>query len=345
MTLRARLWGEPDARWQRADAWWNDTVSRFKTPAKKCPRGCSYEVARRELVTRSTWLGRAEVRVVFSFETSNCHECGSRLLGHCQRCGAAVVAPIRDRCESCGLPQPWSPERLSSARRMRPRRWKSNANEPAELLFSAPGDRGRLLVIEGDITNLSIDAIVSNDDVDGRMYTVIASAVRERAGQDVEDQSMAQGPFKPGHAWFTDAGSMSWIDGIVHVAAMDRRGDTNIETIRACMRAALEETVRQRLQSVGIAAFGTGLSDPGTKGVSLDDWIDAIAEVTVQFVKALPEPPELPVEPGPDVQPEDRGLSVVVVLYEPRNFGDLRDRLKEAAETSDTGGPPAPRAA
>ena len=53
--------------------------------------------------------------------------------------------------------------------------------DPAISISNVPG-RGELLVIEGDVTNIATEGIVSNDDVDGRMYTVIALSIKTAAG-------------------------------------------------------------------------------------------------------------------------------------------------------------------
>jgi hypothetical protein len=173
--------GWRDPRWREAMEWRGTAAGGFHTPAKVCPRGCVHEVARRELVTRTSLWGHALVRVRFAFETETCPRCGSRLVDRCGRCGEMILAPVRDRCRFCGLPQSWSPERLATARRTRPRPWRQDdARDPAISICTVPG-RGELLVIEGDVTTVAVDGVVSNDDVDGRMYSVIASTITGRS--------------------------------------------------------------------------------------------------------------------------------------------------------------------
>lgn len=315
----ARIFGDYDLRWRTANRYWEDDGAQLRSLARVCPRGCSHVVvARRDLITKTTWSGRVATRVVHRFEVDNCAVCGSRLVDKCSRCRAAILAPVQPRCEACGLPQPWSPERLASAQRMRPRRWRDDdARDPAKCVYD--GESGKLLILEGDVTNMAIDAIVSNDDVDGRMYTLIASAIRERAGQAVEDESMTQGPFPLGDAWFTDAGAITSVKkGIVHVAAMNRRGDTDLATIRKCVSAALDEAREQEIESLAIAAFGTGPVVQYRQVVTLEEWVDAVgAEIVDWFERPQPE--------------EAAPLSVVVVIYEPENLDELEERLRTAA--------------
>lgn len=321
-TIRSRAWNWVGRTWDRAavfwagrDPRWIDSVdwrgsgaeSGFHIPARMCPRKCMHEAARGELVTRASLLGQARIKVHHVFDTETCTVCGARLIGQCERCGAQVVEPIRDRCRSCGLPQPWSPERLPSIQSGRSRRWgPTDSNDPALLIREVPGG-GALFVIDGDITSVAVDGVVSNDDVDGRMYTVIASSIKAGAGPDVERQSIAQGPFRRGDAWHTDAGTLSSpIRLVIHIAAMDRRGDTDPGTIEQCVISALEEARAQELDSIALAAFGTGPRGSGPKVIEMHQWLTDVSETIVrQFAEWQRE----------DEAAGKSDLKVLIVLY------------------------------
>ncbi len=211
-------------------------------------------------------------------------------------------------------------------------------------------------MIEGDITSIAVDCVLSNDDVDGRMYTVIASAIKASAGPDVERQSLSQGPFRRGEAWSTDAGSLpSPIQAVIHVAAMDRRGNTDRKTIRTCVTSALEEARKAGMKSIGIAAFGTGPRGFGPKLIDINAWLadvstavthrllewqrDALADATAeQDGEPIPssspdlcDAPDIPPS-GDKQQPAESGLDVLVVLYEPLDFDELVNRLRNASD-------------
>lgn len=337
-----------DPRWIEAKDWrTDDTAGGFLTPAKVCPRGCTHEIARREIVTRTSLGGQAHVRVCFRFETETCTKCGSKLIDECGRCEAKLMAPIRDRCRKCGLPLPWSPERSWAEVRARPRHWRGeNVRDPAVSVAMIPG-RGELFAIEGDITNIATEGIVSNDDVDGRMYTVIALSIKRGAGSDVERQSVAEGPFALGEAWYTDAGAMrDPVKGIVHVASIDRRGDTSLDTIRACLHSALDQAREEKLGSLAIAAFGTGPHGAGPQLIDLEKWLDAAGEAIVTHFNGW--------EPFSESCPP---LAVLLVLYEPADFKQATETLRQAASkaqfavrqreeaSSPSGCPPSDRAA
>lgn len=301
-----------DSRWAAALDWRDVQAGGFKTPAQACPRGHSRETARRELLTWTGWSGRTHTRVLFEFETNNCRVCGSRLIDRCHRCEEPLVAPVSNRCEHCGLPQPWSPERLSSDKRLPLRRWMPGEDgvlAPARRIYPCiymSQDKPQLLVIEDDLTNVAVEGIVSNDDVDGRMYTVIASAIKASAGEQVEDESIEHGHSSPGDAWSTGAGALRKpLRRIIHVAAMDRRGDSGLDIVLDCVRSALSVARDEGLASLALAAFGTGPGDGRRKVIELGDWLRAVGPAIVEDLKA---------------RPGDPPLAVLLVLYEPDDF-------------------------
>ena len=303
-----------DSRWTRALDWRELRAGGFKTPGQACPRGCSRQAARRELLTWTGWSGRTHTRILFEFETDNCPECGSRLIDRCQRCEEPFAAPVGDRCEHCGLPQSWSPERLASDKRLPLRRWLPGAPDVHDPAHTVPSKRGepRLFVVEDDITNVAVEAIVSNDDVDGRMYTVISSAIKAAAGQEVEDESIEHGRAALGDAWSTAAGSLRKpLKRIVHVAAIDRRGNSSIEIVVRCVRSALDVARREQLESLAIAAFGTGPSDGVRQVINLGEWLAAVGPAILKDLEQSPGDPP---------------LTVLLVLYEP---GDFQARVAE----------------
>jgi O-acetyl-ADP-ribose deacetylase (regulator of RNase III) len=277
-----------------------------------CPRRCRYETARRDLITRAALSGRVIVRVAYSFETTNCSVCGSPFIATCSRCEKPVLAPVVDRCEFCGLPHPWAIERRAAATRSQPRQWlPESATSAAATLIKDIPDSGRLFAIDGDVTTFAVDAVVSNDDVEGRMWAAVSSSIKTVAGYDVERDSVGRGPYQLGSAWFTYAGNLP-IKGIIHVAAMDRRGKNNgLETIEQCVGSALKEARKRGMRSLALPAVGTG-----PNAISLEAWLRQISRVVVTHLRK---------NLGPS-------LDVLFVLYEPEDFPSLAATLTKAVD-------------
>jgi O-acetyl-ADP-ribose deacetylase (regulator of RNase III)/ribosomal protein L37E len=296
-----------------------------RTPVQVCPRGCEFrELARRDLMTKTRISGKAIVHASFTFETTNCPFCGSGLARTCGRCGHEIFAPVEDRCQFCGLPQPWATERRAGAERADLRAWsrdakergelKGYANDPALELYESEG-RGSLWVIEGDITQLEVDAVVSNDDVDGRMWSQVARAIKTGAGEGIERIAQEGKPFRLGHAWWTIAGGLQQMKGIIHVASMSRRGKADIRVIRKSLVGALDLATKQGCRSLGIAAIGSG---PTT--IEPSAWYRMFAEVVVEYLSER----ESSEGDGP---PE---LAIVLALFEPADFPAEVERVGKA---------------
>jgi O-acetyl-ADP-ribose deacetylase (regulator of RNase III)/predicted RNA-binding Zn-ribbon protein involved in translation (DUF1610 family) len=313
-------------RWGRARGRNDFDLSGYRTPVQVCPRGCEFrELARRDLLAKTRLLGRAALHVSFTFETTNCPECGSRLARRCVRCRQEIFGPVEDHCQFCGLPQPWATERRAGAERADIRFWRQfqeegaegsagKANDPALPLYRAPG-RGNLWIIDADISQLDVDAVVSNDDVDGRMWAQVARAIKRAAGEGVERLAQEGRPFRLGQAWWTSAGGLDHMKGIIHVAALSRRGESHLETVRECLVAAFGVATEKEYKSLGVAAIGSGplAIDPGR-------WYRAFTEVAIDHLGKRP----LAGRGGP---PE---LDIVLVLFEPPDFSAELATVREA---------------
>jgi serine/threonine-protein kinase len=118
-----------------------------------------------------------------------------------------------------------------------------------------------VLALDGDIRFIGADVIVSGDDPVGRMRGDVASAIKQAAGREIEDESISKGPFELGSAWSTGAGHLGpQPRHIIHVAAMDTDMKTKAETVSTATRAALREAESLQVRSIAYPAFGTGVA-------------------------------------------------------------------------------------
>ncbi|HEV2791160.1 MAG TPA: macro domain-containing protein [Solirubrobacterales bacterium] len=301
-------------RWERGRRRKSYDLGGYRTPVQVCPRGCGFkELARRDLLAKTRLGGRAALHAACTFETSNCPDCGSRLVRRCARCRKDILAPVVDHCRFCGLPQPWTTAREEGVERADLRNWRPSekgkkksaeqANDPAKLLYRSPG-RGALWVVDGNIAQLNVEAVVSNDDVDGRMWTQVARALKAAAGEGVERLAQEGRPFKLGQAWVTSPGGLRHMKGIVHVASTNRQGKSTPEAVRRSLVSALELATREKYNSLGVAAIGSGPWE-----VELVDWYRMFAEVAIEHFSVRGK--------------EHSGaphLDVVLVLFEPPRY-------------------------
>jgi len=312
----------PRVRWQMFEFRRNEDLQGDRTPIQVCPRGCDYhKQARRELVARTRLSGRAATHVAYSFETTNCPKCGARLARSCVRCHRDIVTPLADLCHFCGLPQPWASERRAGVERASLLRWREGeeqANAPADQLYTA-NEHGGVWVIEGDVSQLNVDTVISDDDVDGQMWAQVARAIKLAAGEGVERLAQEGKPFKLGHAWWTSAGAIQQMQGIVHVASMNRNGEAKVEAMRECLAAAFELAGEHQCESIGVAAIGSGPAS-----ISLSQWSRVFSDVAVEHLDLLACKRRAEAEEAPPP------LSIVLVLFEPPDFAADRALLERA---------------
>jgi O-acetyl-ADP-ribose deacetylase (regulator of RNase III) len=291
-----------------------DDPNAYRLRAQACPRGCEFtELARRDIVVttpRWSW-GRARVHATYIYESKNCPLCGAQLTRACARCGKPILAPVRERCTWCGLPHPWASERRSGLALRPVRRWRigeTGVNDPAVPVYRAA--RGELLVLDGDLLRLQIDAIVSNADVDGRMWTEIAHAVRLQGGSEIERLARAGAPRSLGTAWITIAGDLP-AKRVIHVASMNRRGESKLQWVRESLAAALLEAHKDSdVRSLGVPTINSGPA-----AIGLDEWLPMFAGVCVADLHG-------------SAPAESKRLEIVLVLYEPRNFEGAVEQLR-----------------
>ena len=123
----------------------------------------------------------------------------------------------------------------------------------------------QLEVVDGDITQLKVDAIANAANDRLWMGAGVAGAIKRSGGQEIEDEAVARGPIPVGDALATTAGRLParWV---IHGAVMgqDLRTDADkvSSTTASCLRVADELGAR----SLALPAFGTGVG-----GFPLDD--------------------------------------------------------------------------
>jgi O-acetyl-ADP-ribose deacetylase (regulator of RNase III) len=113
-------------------------------------------------------------------------------------------------------------------------------------------------LIEGDITELDVDAIVNAANNELWMGAGVAGAMKRKGGQVIEDEAMKKGPIPVGEAVATTAGTLraKWV---IHAAAMGTDLVTDEAKIRAATANALQRFQELGLHSIAFPALGTGV--------------------------------------------------------------------------------------
>ncbi len=130
-------------------------------------------------------------------------------------------------------------------------------------------------VVQGDITEQAVDAIVNAANNHLWMGAGVAGAIVRRGGRGIENEAVRQGPINVSQAVVTGGGTLP-ANHVIHAAVMGQNLQTDGDTIRQTTINALQLAEKHKLRSVAFPALGTGVG-----GFSLDE----CARIMVQAVR------------------------------------------------------------
>ncbi len=115
-----------------------------------------------------------------------------------------------------------------------------------------------LELVEGDITELQVDAIVNPANEDLQLGGGVAGAVREKGGASIQDECDRIGGTPVGTAVMTGAGTLKAKQVIHAVGPRMGEGDED-RKLAAAVRAALALADRNGQRTIAIPAISTGV--------------------------------------------------------------------------------------
>lgn len=113
-------------------------------------------------------------------------------------------------------------------------------------------------VLEGDLSEQAVDAVVNAANDGLWMGAGVAGALKARGGSEIEREAMAQGPISPGEAVITAGGRLA-ARYVIHAAVMGQDLRTNGGLIARATASALDQAERLGICSVAFPALGTGV--------------------------------------------------------------------------------------
>lgn len=118
-------------------------------------------------------------------------------------------------------------------------------------------DRTQLEILEGDITELEVDAIVNPANEQLQLGSGVAGAIRERGGPSIQVECDRIGSTPVGTAVMTGAGHLKAKRVIHAVGPRMGEGDED-KKLASAVRAALALADRRGLKSIAMPAISTG---------------------------------------------------------------------------------------
>jgi O-acetyl-ADP-ribose deacetylase (regulator of RNase III) len=182
-----------------------------------------------------------------------------------------------------------------------------------------PSFKGRICLLQGDITTLDVDAIVNSANNDLILGSGVSGAIRRIGGPGIQEECHQIGTIPLGEAAVTAAGNLPcrWI---IHAAVIPLGLWADAKWVRSGVRNALKKAAERGAKSVAFPAIGTGAG-----AFPLERCADVMVEECVRHLQG-----ETPLE------------EVYFVLYEPKNFAIFEERVKERLPGVDLAPPPRP---
>ena len=123
---------------------------------------------------------------------------------------------------------------------------------------------GRIVILEGDITEQEVDAIVNAANSELQLGAGVAGAIRERGGPSIQQECDAHGPVAVGEAAVTGAGELP-AKFVIHAAGMPPGGQASEDSIRSSVKRSLELAREQGCRSIAVPAIGAGIGGFSTQ--------------------------------------------------------------------------------
>ncbi len=113
-------------------------------------------------------------------------------------------------------------------------------------------------VVQGDITEQTVDAIVNAANNHLWMGSGVAGAIVRRGGRVIEADAIRHAPIPVGDAVITGAGALA-AKHVIHAAAMGQDLVTDADKIAKATGGALDMAEERGLKSIAFPALGTGV--------------------------------------------------------------------------------------
>ncbi|MBU2473988.1 MAG: macro domain-containing protein [Candidatus Omnitrophica bacterium] len=124
-----------------------------------------------------------------------------------------------------------------------------------------------VVVIQGDITEVTTEAIVNAANNRFLMGGGVAGIIKKKGGKIIEEEAVKQGPLRVGESVITSAGKLK-AKYVIHSATMAMDFKTDEEIIRKATYSALLCAQANKIESIAFCALGCGVGGFSYEAVS-----------------------------------------------------------------------------
>ena len=119
-------------------------------------------------------------------------------------------------------------------------------------------------IVQGDITEADVEAIVNAANNDLELGGGVAGAIRRKGGPSIQEECHRIGSIPIGEAAITGGGNLK-ARYVIHAASMQLGGRTTAENLEASTRNSLRRAEEKKIKSIAFPAVGTGIAGFDTK--------------------------------------------------------------------------------
>jgi len=117
----------------------------------------------------------------------------------------------------------------------------------------------RIVIQQGDLTEMDVDAIVNAANNDLKLGAGVAGAIRRKGGDEIQRECDAIGSIPLGYAAITGGGKLQ-ARHVIHAASMELGGKTTAQTLRHSVEHSLRIAAERGLKTIAFPAVGTGIA-------------------------------------------------------------------------------------
>ena len=139
----------------------------------------------------------------------------------------------------------------------------------------------RIVIQQGDITDMDVDAIVNAANNDLILGAGVAGAIELKGGIEIQKECDEIGSIPVGYAVITTGGNLK-ARHVIHAASMSLAGiPTSAKSLRTSTAHSLRLAAERNLRTIAFPAIGTGIS-----GFPMDDCAEIMLAEAVQHLKS-----------------------------------------------------------
>lgn len=117
----------------------------------------------------------------------------------------------------------------------------------------------KIVLLQGDLTEMDVDAIVNAANNDLQLGGGVAGAIRRKGGEAIQRECDTIGSIPVGGAAITTGGKLR-ARFVIHAASMQLGGETTARALRSSTAHALRIAAERGLHSIAFPAVGTGIA-------------------------------------------------------------------------------------